>query len=140
MRLVPEGPPLPAGGRSAGASAARLGGEGGAECTASGVPREAFQPEDLAFPPDLRPRARPSSPVLQPSGNTPLRAEEFNTLRKELQGRRKELEKLTSVLAELDQQVNFNTNLASATSTPNLYLGVPCGACAAPARERATYD
>ena len=28
------------------------------------------------------------------------------------------------MLAELDLQVNFNTNLASATSTPNLYLGV----------------
>ena len=51
-------------------------------------------------------------------------AEEFNTLRKELQGKRKELEKLTSVLAELDLQANFNTNLASATSTPNLYLAV----------------
>ena len=81
-------------------------------------------PRTWLFPQISAPARAPSPPVLQPSGNTPLRAEEFNTLRKELQGRRKELEKLTSVLAELDLQVNFNTNLASATSTPNLYLGV----------------
>ena len=57
------------GGWTAGASAARLGG-GGAEATASGVPREAFHPGDLAFPQISAPRARPSPPVLQPSGNT----------------------------------------------------------------------
>ena len=40
-----------------------------AECTASGVPREAFQPGDLAFPPiSLPPRAPLFFP---PSGNTP---------------------------------------------------------------------
>ena len=77
-------------------------------------------PRTWLFPQISAPARAPSPPVLQPSGNTPLRAEEFNTLRKELQGRRKELEKLTSVLAELDLQVNFNPNLASALSTPNL--------------------
>ena len=44
------------------------GGEGGAEFTASGVPREAFQPGDLAFPQISAPRARP---LFSPSGNTP---------------------------------------------------------------------
>ena len=34
---------------------------GGAECTASGVPREAFWPGDLAFPPDLSPPRPPTS-------------------------------------------------------------------------------
>ena len=56
--------------------APRGGGGGMAEGTASGVPREAFQPGDLAFPQISAPRARPSPPVLQPSkGNTPRRRE-----------------------------------------------------------------
>ena len=38
-------------------------GEGGAEGTASGVTREAFQPGDLAFPQISAPRACPSPPV-----------------------------------------------------------------------------
>ena len=38
-------------------------GEEGSEFTASGVPREAFQPEDLAFPQISAPRARRSPPV-----------------------------------------------------------------------------
>ena len=52
-------------------SAARLGGgRGGRKAgTASGVPREAFQPGDLAFPPDLCPPAR--APLFPSSGNTP---------------------------------------------------------------------
>ena len=54
-----------------GASAARLGG-GGLECTASGVPREAFQPGDLALPQILAP-ARAPRPLFSPSGNTPNR-------------------------------------------------------------------
>ena len=50
------------GGWTAGASAARLGG-GGPEFTALGVPQEAFQPGDLAFPQISAPRARPSPPL-----------------------------------------------------------------------------
>ena len=41
----------------------RASGEGGAEGTASGVPQEAFQPGDLAFPQISAPHARPSPPV-----------------------------------------------------------------------------
>ena len=49
----------------AGASAARLGG-GGPEFTASGVPQEAFQPGDLAFPQIPAP-ARAPRPLFSPS-------------------------------------------------------------------------
>ena len=38
-----------------------------AEGTASGVPREAFHPGDLAFPPISAPRARPIAPGFSPS-------------------------------------------------------------------------
>ena len=41
----------------------RASGGGGAKFTASGVPQEAFQPGDLAFPQISAPRARPSPPV-----------------------------------------------------------------------------
>ena len=41
----------------------RASGGGGPEFTASGVTREAFQPEDLAFSQISAPRARPSPPV-----------------------------------------------------------------------------
>ena len=41
-------------------------------CTASGVPREAFQPGDLVFPQISAPRARPSPPVFTLHGNTPV--------------------------------------------------------------------
>ena len=58
------------GGWTAGAIAARLGG-GGPEFTASGVPREAFQPGDLDFPRSLPP-ARAPRPLFSPSGNTPI--------------------------------------------------------------------
>ena len=50
----------------------RASGGGGPECTASGVPREAFQPGDLDFPPISAP-ARAPCPLIAPSGNTPLR-------------------------------------------------------------------
>ena len=42
-------------------------GEGGAKCTASGVPREAFQPGDPAFPPISAPPRAPR-PLFSPSG------------------------------------------------------------------------
>ena len=42
---------------------------GGPECTASGVPREAFQPGDLAFPQISAP-ALPARPLFAPSRNT----------------------------------------------------------------------
>ena len=50
------------GGWTGGASTARPGG-GGPEFTASGVPRETYGSWDLAFPPDIRPRAPPSPPL-----------------------------------------------------------------------------
>ena len=71
-RGAPSWRPLPrqnsTEGATAGASAARLGG-GGAEFTAPGVPQEAFQPGDLAFPQISAPRAPHSPPVftLRPS-------------------------------------------------------------------------
>ena len=46
-------------------------GEGGPEFTASGVPREDFQPGDLAFPQISAP-ARAPRPLFSPSGNTPF--------------------------------------------------------------------
>ena len=46
-------------------------GEGRAEFTASGVPREAFQPGDLALAPISAP-ARPPRPLFSPSGITPM--------------------------------------------------------------------
>ena len=46
-------------------------GEGRADFAASGVPREAFQPGDLAFAPISAP-ARPPRPLFSPSGITPM--------------------------------------------------------------------
>ena len=49
---------------------ASVGGE--AEGTASGVPREAFQPGDLAFPPDLCPPRAALAPCFTTLRNTLL--------------------------------------------------------------------
>ena len=48
------------------------GGRRGAEFTASGVPQEALQPGDLAFPPDLCSPRAPLAPLFHPPESTPL--------------------------------------------------------------------